>query len=343
MQVNPLTTLAGAALLSVTVGLTAAGPAQAQILDQVRARGELRCGVNGQLPGFSTVDSEGNHSGFDVDLCRAVSAAVFGDPDKVEYITLTSANRQSALQGGVIELLSRNTTYTLTRDREWGATYGPTTYFDGQGFMVPKSSGVTSLEELDGATVCILAGTTTELNLADVFRARGLAFEAVVFDTDDASFTAYDEGRCDTNTSDQSTLISRRSTLENPDEHIILGEIISKEPLGPVVPQGDEQWSDIMDWSVYALLYAEEAGITSANVDDLIANSTDPNIRRFLGVEGNLGEILGVDADFAVDIIKGVGNYAEMFERHLTPLGLTERGLNAAYTDGGLLYAPPFR
>ncbi|MGK7908895.1 MAG: amino acid ABC transporter substrate-binding protein [Synechococcus sp.] len=342
MQVNPLTTLAGAALLSVAVGLTA-GTAQAQILDQVRARGELRCGVNGQLPGFSSVDSEGNHFGFDVDICRAVSAAVSGDPDKVEYVTLTSANRQSALQGGVIDLLSRNTTYTLTRDREWGATYGPTTYYDGQGFMVPKSLGVTSVDELDGATVCIIAGTTTELNLADVFRARGLAFEAVVFDTDDASYTAYDEGRCDTNTSDQSTLISRRSTLANPDEHVILSEIISKEPLGPSVPQGDEQWADIMDWSVYALFYAEEAGITSENVDDFIANSEDPNIRRFLGVEGNLGEILGVDADFAVSIIKGVGNYAEIFERHLAPLGLTERGLNAAYTDGGLLYAPPFR
>lgn len=317
--------------------------AQASVLDEVRARGSIRCGVNGQLPGFSTVDSEGNHLGFDVDLCRAVSAAVFGTPDNVEYIILTSANRQSALQSGEIDILSRNTTYTLTRDSEWGATYGPTTYYDGQGFMVPKSLGVTQIEELDGATICVIAGTTTELNLADTFRARGLDFTPVVVDTDDASFTTYDEGRCDANTTDQSSLISRRTTLRNPDAHVILGEIISKEPLGPLVPQGDEQWSDIMDWSVNALFYAEEVGITSENIDRFIATSNDPNIQRFLGLDGNLGEVLGLDADFAVNIIKSVGNYAEMFDRHLTPLGVTDRGLNASYVDGGLLYSPPFR
>ena len=341
MGIKPFTKLAGVALLSLAVGLTA-GSVQAQVLNKVRSSGVIRCGVNGQLPGFSTVDSEGKHVGFDVDICRAVSAAVFGDPDKVEFVTLTSANRQSALQSGEVDIMSRNTTYTLTRDSEWGATYGPTTYYDGQGFMVPADSGISSVEELDGATICVIAGTTTELNLADTFRARGLDFTPVVVDTDDASFTAYDEGRCDTNTTDQSSLISRRTTLADPDAHVILGEIISKEPLGPLVPQGDEQWSDIMDWAVYALFYAEEAGITSENIDDF-ASSEDPNIQRFLGLDGNLGEVLGLDSDFAVNIIKSVGNYGEMFDRHLTPLGVTERGLNASYVDGGLLYAPPFR
>ena len=341
MRVKPFTTLAGAALLATAVSLTA-GSAEAQVLNQVRSRGVVRCGVNGQLPGFSSVDSAGNHFGFDVDICRAVSAAVFGTPDNVEYITLTSANRQSALQAGEIDLLSRNTTYTLTRDSEWGATYGPTTFYDGQGFLIPADAGITSIDELSGATVCVLAGTTTELNLADVFRARGLDFTPVVFDTDDASFTAYDEGRCDTNTSDVSTLVSRRTTLADPDAHVILGDVISKEPLGPVVPQGDEQWSDIMDWTVYALFYAEEAGITSENIDTF-TNSEDPNIQRFLGLDGNLGEILGLDNDFTVNVIKSVGNYGEMFETHLAPLGITERGFNESYVNGGLLYAPPFR
>ncbi|MGK7912529.1 MAG: amino acid ABC transporter substrate-binding protein [Synechococcus sp.] len=342
MRVKPFTTFAGAALLAIAASLTATSTADAQILNQVRSRGTVRCGVNGQLPGFSSVDSAGNHFGFDVDLCRAVSAAVFGTPDNVEYITLTSANRQSALQAGEIDLLSRNTTYTLTRDSEWGATYGPTTFYDGQGFLVPAESGVTTVEELDGATICVLAGTTTELNLADVFRARGLSFTPVVFDTDDASFGAYDEGRCDVNTSDVSTLVSRRTTLGEPDAHIIMGEVISKEPLGPLVPQGDEQWSDIMDWTVFALFYAEEAGITSENIGTF-AGSEDPNIQRFLGQDGNLGEILGLDSDFTVNVIESVGNYGEMFETHLTPLGITERGFNASYVDGGLLYAPPFR
>ena len=342
MRLKTIATVAATVALSWAAGL-GAGSAQAGILEEVRARGSIRCGVNGQLPGFSSVDSTGRHFGFDVDLCRAVSAAVFGTPDNVEFVILTSANRQSALQSGEIDILSRNTTYTLTRDSEWAATYGPTTYYDGQGFMVPKSFGISAVEELDGATICVIAGTTTELNLADTFRARGLQFTPVVVDTDDASFTAYEEGRCDANTTDQSSLISRRTTLSNPDAHVILGEIISKEPLGPLVPHGDEQWSDIMDWSVYALFFAEEAGINSGNIDGFIASNTDPNIQRFLGVDGNLGQVLGLDADFAVNVVKSVGNYAEMFERHLAPLGVTDRGLNKSYVDGGLLYAPPFR
>lgn len=238
-------------------------------------------------------------------------------------------------------MISRNTTWTLTRDREWAVTFGPTTYYDGQGFMVRKSLGVEKLEDLNGATICVIAGTTTELNLADTFRARGIAFTPVTFDGDDSSFNAYEEGRCDAITSDQSALISRRASLASPDDHVILPEIISKEPLGPLVPHGDESFSDIMNWTVYALFYAEEKGITSANVEEFL-KSEDPDIRRFLGQEGNLGELLGLKPDWVVNVIKAVGNYGEIFNRHLTPLGVP-RGLNQPYTKGGIQYAPPFR
>jgi general L-amino acid transport system substrate-binding protein len=326
--------------LMLLVGLNI-GSAQAAVLDEVKGRGSIICGVNDQLPGFGNVDSAGKYIGFDVDICRATAAAVFSDPEKVQYVAITSANRQSVMQAGEVDLLSRNTTFTLTRDREWGVTFGPTTFHDGQGFIVPKELGITKIEELDGATICVISGTTTELNLADTFRARGLEFTPVVFDGDDASFTAYEEGRCDVNTGDTSALVSRRAVLKDPSAHVILEEVISKEPLGPLVTQGDPQWSDIMDWVVYTLFYAEELGITSENVDTFLT-SKDPNILRFLGKDGNLGELLGLTPDFAVNIIKGVGNYGEMFDRNLTPIGMP-RGVNAAYTKGGILYSPPFR
>lgn len=320
-------------------------PAQAQAgstFQRVKERGELICGVNNQLAGFGNVDASGKYVGFDIDICRAVSAAIFGNPDKVRYVYLTAANRQSAMQSREVDLMSRNTTWTLTRDREWGVTFGPTTYYDGQGFMVRKALNISSLKDLSGATICVIAGTTTELNLADTFRALGIAFTPVTFDGDDSSYNAYDEGRCDAITSDQSALIARRTTLKKPDDHVILGDVISKEPLGPLVSQGDEQFSDIMNWTVYALFYAEEKGITSANVDQIANTSKDPDILRFLGKDGNLGEVLGLPADWTVKIIKAVGNYGEMFERHLTPLGV-ERGLNRPYNQGGIQYAPPFR
>ncbi|MCF2971204.1 amino acid ABC transporter substrate-binding protein [Synechococcus sp. Nb3U1] len=340
-QLNWLAPLAGA--LAVSIGVQSI-PAQAQtgpITDRVKARGELICGVNNQLPGFGNIDENGNYVGFDIDICRAVAAALFGDPDKIQYVYLTAANRQSAMQSGEVDIMSRNTTWTLTRDREWAVTFGPTTYYDGQGFMVKKELGVEELEDLDGATICVIAGTTTELNLADTFRARGIAFTPVTFDGDDSSYNAYDEGRCDAITSDQSALISRRATLQNPDDHVILGDVISKEPLGPLVSQGDESFSDIMNWTVYALFYAEERGITSANVEEFL-NSEDPDILRFLGQDGNLGEVLGLEPDWTVNVIKAVGNYGEIFDRHLTPLGVA-RGLNQPYTQGGIQYAPPFR
>ena len=320
-------------------------PAQAQAgstFQRVKERGELICGVNNQLAGFGNVDASGKYVGFDIDICRAVSAAIFGNPDKVRYVYLTAANRQSAMQSREVDLMSRNTTWTLTRDREWGVTFGPTTYYDGQGFMVRKALNISSLKDLSGATICVIAGTTTELNLADTFRSLGIAFTPVTFDGDDSSYNAYDEGRCDAITSDQSALIARRTTLKKPDDHVILGDVISKEPLGPLVSQGDEQFSDIMNWTVYALFYAEEKGITSANVEQIANTSKDPDILRFLGKDGNLGEVLGLPADWTVKIIKAVGNYGEMFERHLTPLGV-ERGLNRPYNQGGIQYAPPFR
>ncbi len=340
MRVNVLGSIAGAVLVSVLTS-SWGGAALAQTLEAVRERGELVCGVNNQLPGFGNVNDAGEYTGFDVDICRAVAAAVFGDPDAVQFQYVTAANRQSVIQAGEIDMMSRNTTWTLTRDREWGVTYGPTTYYDGQGFMVKEELGITELSELDGASICVISGTTTELNLADVFRARGIEFNPITFEGEDASFTAYEEGRCDAITNDQSSLISRRTTLETPDDHLIMEEVISKEPLGPLVAQGDEQWSDIMDWTVYALFYAEEKGITSENIDSF-AGSEDPNIQRFLGEDGNLGELLGLDPDFAVNVIEGVGNYGELYDRHLTPLGVG-RGFNRQYTDGGLLYAPPFR
>ena len=314
-------------------------------LKTVKERGYLICGVNGQLPGFGYVNPQGEYEGFDVDFCKALAAAIFGDPTKVEYRPLTAKERFTALQTGEIDVLIRNTTWTLTRDTELGANFVATTFYDGQGIMVPKDSGVTKLEDLDGAKICVATGTTTELNLADQMAARGIDYTPVVFETADQVFGAYEEGRCDAVTTDKSGLVSRKVTLKNPDAHIILEETLSKEPLGPVVRHGDDQWFDIVQWVVFATFTGEEFGITSQNVDDIKATTEDPNVKKFLGLEGEMGQKLGLSDDWAYNIIKMVGNYAEIYDRNLgpgTPFNLP-RGLNASWKDGGLLYAPPIR
>ncbi|HEX2194180.1 MAG TPA: amino acid ABC transporter substrate-binding protein [Candidatus Limnocylindria bacterium] len=317
-------------------------PAAGNRLDLVRDRGELICGVNGALPGFSFLDQETNEmSGFDADFCRAVAAAVLGDPEAVEFRQLSTDARGPALQTGEIDVLIRNTTWTVARDATWGL-FAPTTFYDGQGIMVREADGITALEDLDGATICVQTGTTTELNLADVFEARGITFTPSTFAELEQTYSAYDEESCDAVTSDKSQLAATRTTLANPDDHVILDETISKEPLGPVVPHGDEQWFNIVRWVVFATIQAEESGIGQDNVQDMVG-SEDPVIARLLGAEGDLG--LGLEADWVVDVISAVGNYAEIYERNLgpgTPFNL-ERGLNSLWTDGGLLYSPPYR
>ncbi len=332
------------ASLAVT-GLLALGTqAQAATLDDVIDAGELRCGVSNGLPGFSQPDSDGNWTGIDVDTCRAVAAAVLGDSDAVQFIPLTAAERFTALQSGEIDVLSRNTTWTTTRDSSLGLNFTGTNYYDGQGFLVKTALGVESAYDLDGAAVCTQAGTTTELNLADFFRANDMDYEAVVFDTSEASAQGFDNNRCDILTSDTSQLAALRTQLSNPEGAEILPEIISKEPLGPVVRQGDDEWFNVVKWVLFGQINAEEYGVTSANVSDML-DSGDPNVQRILGTDGNMGEILGLDDDFMVAVLEQVGNYGEMFERNVgpdTPLGL-QRGTNALWTDGGILYAPPFR
>jgi general L-amino acid transport system substrate-binding protein len=321
------------------------GPAEAgQTLDAIKDKGFIQCGVSTGLAGFSNPDDAGNWSGLDVDVCRAVAAAVFGDADAVRYTPLTATERFTALQSGEVDLLSRNTTWTLTRDSALGLEFTGVTYYDGQGFMAPKSLGVKSALELDGASVCVQPGTTTELNLADYFRANNMSYEPVVIERLEEVRTAYDQGRCDVYTTDRSGLYAERTVLSNPDDHIILPEVISKEPLGPVVRQGDQAWADIVRWSLYAMLEAEEFGVDSQNVDDMM-DSTNPGIRRLLGAEGDMGESLGLPNDWGYSIIKLVGNYGEIFEANVgqgTPLKI-ERGLNALWTEGGLQYAMPVR
>ncbi|MDA0663399.1 MAG: amino acid ABC transporter substrate-binding protein [Proteobacteria bacterium] len=320
------------------------GTAQAGLLDDVKAKGFIQCGVNTGLTGFSAPNDQGKWEGFDVDFCRAISAAVFGDPDKVKYTPLTSKERFTAVQSGEVDVLSRNTTWTFTRDVNLGLEFIGVNYYDGQGFMIRKNMGIKSAKELDGASVCIQTGTTTELNLADYFRTHNMKFTSVVFEKADEIRTAYDAGRCDVYTTDRSGLAAQRSLLKAPDEHLVLPEVISKEPLGPVIRHGQSEWGDVARWSLYALIVGEELGLTSANVDSM-KTSTNPEILRFLGVEGELGTQLGVSNDWAYNIIKQVGNYSEIYERHVgidTPLKL-ERGINALWTAGGLMYAPPFR
>lgn len=310
------------------------------ILDKVKKRGRLICGVNKELPGFGYLSQDGKYKGFDVDFGRAIAAAVFGDPNKVEFRSLKGADRFPALQTGEIDVLIRNTTWTLIRDTANGADFAPPTFYDGQGFMVRKDLGITDLKDLDGATIGVTAGSTTELNLADTMRALGIEVEAIVYEETETLYQSYDHGRCDAVTSDKSQLISRKQALKNPDEHIILDITISKEPLGPVTVHGDNQWNDIVSWVVYATFFAEEHDITQANVKDFKTGKIE--IKRFLGEIGNMGENLGLPNDWARQVISAVGNYGEIFERHLTPLGLP-RGVNKPWTQGGLLYAMPFR
>jgi general L-amino acid transport system substrate-binding protein len=327
------------------VGVFAFGTAFADTLDDVKRKGHVQCGVSQGLPGFSNPDEKGNWTGIDVDVCRAVAAALFGDAGKVKYTPLSAKERFTALQSGEVDLLSRNTTWTLVRDSALGLDFTGVNYYDGQGFMVRKSLGVKSAMELSGAAVCVNIGTTTELNLADYFRANKMEYTPVVFEKADEVVAAYDAGRCDVYTTDQSGLYAQRIKMKNPAEHVVLPEVISKEPLGPVVRHGDNKWGDVVKWSLYAMIEAEEMGLSSGNVDSEKANTGDPGKRRLLGVEGDLGQNLGLPGSWAYNIISQVGNYGESFARNLgpdTPLNI-ERGLNALWKDGGLQYAMPAR
>lgn len=328
-------------LLALLAPLTHAG----STLGTVKSKGFIQCGVNQGLSGFSNPDAQGRWSGIDVDVCRAIAAAVFADATKVKYTPLSAKERLTALQSGEIDVLSRNTTWTLTRDAALGVNFTGVTYYDGQSFMVHQSAGVKSARELDGAAICVNTGTTTELNLGDYFRGRGMKYTPVVFEKAEEAVAAYDSGRCDAYTTDQSQLYAHRLRLKDPTAHTVLPEIISKEPLGPVVRQGDDEWFNIVKWTLFAMINAEELEANASNVDDLRASSKDPAVRRLLGVEGNKGRDLHLSDDWAYNIIKQVGNYGEIFERNLgakTPLNV-ERGLNRLWKDGGIQYAPPIR
>jgi len=325
----------------MAAGLTA-GVANAGTIEDVEAKGFLQCGVSTGLAGFSFTDADGNWQGFDVSHCRAVAAAMFGDAGAVKFTPTTGKTRFTALASGEVDMLARNTTWTLTRDADLGFDFLGVNYYDGQGFMVPRELGVSSATELDGATVCIQTGTTTELNLADYFRAQEMDYEPLPIETNAEAQQNYLAGACDVYTTDKSGLAATRSTFETPGDHMILPETISKEPLGPLVREGDEPWGDLVYWVTRGLVAAEEYGITSENVEDIAANPPNPSIARLLGSEGSMGEVLGVPNDYMVKVISQVGNYGELFDEYLTPVGL-ERGLNALYTEGGLQYAPPFR
>ncbi len=335
--------------ISVVLGTLAlaawGGAAMAQTpstLDAVKAKGYVQCGVNTGLAGFSQPDSKGVWKGIDVDFCRSVAAAVFGDASKVRYTPLTAQQRFTALQSGEVDILSRNTTWTVTRDTSLGLNFVGVNYYDGQGFMVPKKLNVASAKQLSGATVCVQPGTTTELNLADYFRTNKMTFKPVVIEKLEEVLNAYFAGRCDVFTTDVSGLVSTRaSRAQNPADHIILPEVISKEPLGPVVRHGDDRWFDIVKWTLFATIEAEEMGLTSKNIDQQ-AGSKDPAVQRFVGATGDVGKMLGLDNRWALNIVKQVGNYGESFEANLKSLGF-ERGLNQLWNKGGILYAPPIR
>ncbi|HGG06535.1 MAG TPA: amino acid ABC transporter substrate-binding protein [Aliiroseovarius sp.] len=330
---------------ALTVAGLAATAAMASTLDDVKARGKLNCGVSTGVPGFEAPDANGEWQGFDVALCRSVAAAVLGDSNAVEFVPTTSKTRFTALASGEVDMLSRVTTWTFSRDVDLKLDFAGVNYYDGQGFMVPKELGVSSAKELDGATVCITTGTTTELNLADFFRTNGMSYEPVPIETNAEAQSQYLAGACDVFTTDSSALAATRAAFENPNDHVVLPEIISKEPLGPVVRHGDNEWGDVVRWTLNALVAAEELGITSANLAEMAAGSDNPEINRLLGTDGNLGEMLGLDADWAERAIGVAGNYGEIFEANIgesTPIGLA-RGLNALWTEGGLQYSPPFR
>ena len=334
-------------ILLITAGALVAvtSVAGAATLDDVRAKGHVQCGINTGLPGFAFKDEAGEWQGFDVDYCRALAAAVFGDASALKYTNLTGATRFEALKSGEIDVLSRNTTWTYSRDIDLALTFVGVNYYDGQGFIVNKALGVESAYDLEGASVCIQTGTTTELNLADFFRASGMSYEPVPIENNEEARQNYLAGRCDVYTTDRSGLAATRAALDNPDDHVVLPEIISKEPLGPLVRHGDDEWADIARWTLNALILAEEYGIDSGNVNELAEGTNNPEINRMLGTEGEYGAMLRLDQNWVVNVINAVGNYAEIFDRNIGPdtaIGLS-RGVNASYRDGGILYAPPFR
>jgi general L-amino acid transport system substrate-binding protein len=333
--------------LAVALGALAALPAHAgKTLDAIKARGQLVCGNNPGLPGFSSADSQGVWTGLDVDVCKAVAATVLGDAGKVKWTPLNASQRFAVLQSGEVDLLSRNTTWTLTRDASLGLNFTGVTYYDGQGFMVTKKGKITSAKQLKGATVCVQSGTTTEKNLNDFSKAAGLALKPVVFDTQEATNKAYFAGRCQAYTTDASGLASIRNQMApKPEDHVILPDLISKEPLGPSVRRGDDEFFAIVKWVVFALIEAEEYGITQANVDQMKADSKDPVVQRILGTSEDTGKLLGLDKDWAYRAIKAVGNYGEIFERNVGPKSALKlpRGANNLWNKGGLMYAPPVR
>lgn len=326
-------------------GLTATA-ASAATLDDVKARGTLNCGVTTGVPGFAEPDADGVWQGFDVAVCRAVAAAVLGDATAVEFVPTTGKTRFTALASGEIDMLARNTTWTFSRDVDLKFEFTGVNYYDGQGFMVPADLGVSSAAELDGASVCIQTGTTTELNLADFFRTNGISYTPVPIETGAEAAQQFIAGACDVYTTDRSALAAQRANFENPDDYVVLPEVVSKEPLGPLVRHGDHDWGDIVRWTLNAMITAEELGVTSANIEELAAApGNNPEINRLLGTEGELGGMLGLDAQWAMRAIAAGGNYGEVFENNIgsaTAIGLA-RGLNAQWTDGGLIYSPPFR
>src|SRR4051795_392162 len=336
-------------VLNLALALAVAGglstqAADAQTLKTVKDRGMLSCGVSQGLPGFSAPDDKGNWTGLDVDVCRAIAAAIFDDPTKVKFVPTSAKDRFTALQSGEIDVLSRNTTWTLSRDTSLGANFTGVTYYDGQGFMVKKSLKVNSALELNSASVCVQTGTTTEQNLADYFKANNMKYEVIAFGTNDETVKAYEAGRCDVFTSDVSQLYANRLKLANPGDHMVLPEIISKEPLGPMVRHGDDQWFDIVKWTLFAMITAEELGVTAKNVDEM-SKSDKPELKRAFGTDGNLGETLGLTKDWFARIIKATGNYGEVFDRNVgagSKLGIA-RGLNQLWNKGGIQYAPPIR
>jgi general L-amino acid transport system substrate-binding protein len=324
-------------------GLTAQA-ASAQTLKTVKDRGQLSCGVSQGLPGFSTPDDKGNWTGLDVDICRAIAAAIFNDASKIKFVPLSAKDRFTALQSGEIDVLSRNTTWTLSRDTSLGANFTGVTYYDGQGFLVKKSLKVNSALELNSASVCVQTGTTTEQNLADYFKGNNMKYEVIAFASADETIKAYESGRCDVFTSDVSQLYAERLKLASPADHVVLPEVISKEPLGPMVRHGDDQWFDIVKWTLYAMIGAEELGVNQKNVEEM-AKSDKPELKRAMGTDGNLGEQLGLTKDWIIRIVKAVGNYGESFERNVgsgSKLGIA-RGLNQLWSKGGIQYAPPIR
>ncbi|HMM88434.1 amino acid ABC transporter substrate-binding protein [Bradyrhizobium sp.] len=330
--------------LAVAAAALSAQAASAQTLKTVKERGMLSCGVSQGLPGFSSPDDKGNWTGLDVDICRAVAAAIFNDATKIKFVPLSAKDRFTALQSGEIDVLSRNTTWTLSRDTSLGANFTGVTYYDGQGFLVKKSLKVNSALELNSASVCVQTGTTTEQNLADYFKGNNMKYEVIAFATADETVKAYESGRCDVFTSDVSQLYAERLKLANPADHVVLPEVISKEPLGPMVRHGDDQWFDIVKWTLYGMVGAEELGMTQKNADEMV-KSDKPEVKRAVGTDGNLGEQLGLTKDWLVRIVKAVGNYGESFERNVgsgSKLGIA-RGLNNLWNKGGIQYSPPIR